>query len=483
MPRDLILVVDDDSSLRRVMQMQLMEAGYRVELAASGTEAHRLFLEHCPKLVITDLMMPDLDGLELLRRLSQEEVQTTVIMITAFGSIESAVEAMRLGAYDYITKPIDYEALVRAVHRAMERQNLIEEVRSLRSALDERYGFENIVGHSKSLLHVLDMASRVAQHDTTVLILGETGTGKELLARAIHHNSRRKNQPFVTINCGAIPKDLIESELFGFSRGAFTGAHASKLGKIEMADGGTLFLDEVGELPLEAQVRLLRVIQHGEIERIGATSPKTVNVRILAATHRNLAAMAEDGTFREDLYYRLAVVPLHLPPLRERKDDIPELMEHLFHRAKEKHGMQNVRVSSALPSYFVSHRWPGNIREMENIIERMLVLSNGDFVSEDDLPESLRHAPVANSTALLLELPENGISLEGVERELLLRALEKFNGNQTQAARYLDISRRTLIYRMEKHGLRPEMDVEESAGLRAEPELGESKSARARSNL
>ena len=246
MPSDLILVVDDDSSVRRVMQMQLVEAGYRVELASAGAEAHRLWIEHRPKLVITDLCMPDLDGIELLRRLAQEEIQTTVIMITAFGSIESAVEAMRLGAYDYITKPIDYEALVLAVHRAMERQNLIEEVRSLRSALDERYGFENIVGHSKSLLHVLNMASRVAQHDTTVLIQGETGTGKELLARAIHHNSHRKNQPFVTINCGAIPKDLIEAELFGFSRGAFTGAHANKQGKVEMADGGTLFLEEIG---------------------------------------------------------------------------------------------------------------------------------------------------------------------------------------------------------------------------------------------
>jgi two-component system NtrC family response regulator len=440
--------------------MQLVEAGYRVELASAGAEAYRLILEHHPKLVITDLRMPDLDGTELLRRLAQEEIQTTVIVITAFGSIESAVEAMRLGAYDYITKPIDYEALVLAVHRAMERQNLIEEVRSLRSALDERYGFENIVGHSKSLLHVLNMASRVAQHDTTVLIQGETGTGKELLARAIHHNSQRKNQPFVTINCGAIPKDMIEAELFGFSKGSFTGAHANKLGKIEMADGGTLFLDEIGELPLEAQVKLLRLIQHGEIERIGATTTKTVNVRIVAATHRNLAAMVEDGTFREDLYYRLVVVPLYLPPLRERKEDIPELVEHFFHRAKEKHGMQNVRVSSSLTPYFVGHRWPGNIREIENVTERMLVLSNGEFISENDLPEQLRSVPNLNPASLLLELPENGISLEGVERELLLRALEKFKGNQTQAAHYLDISRRTLIYRMEKHGLRQDFDID-----------------------
>jgi len=451
---DLILVVDDDSSLRRVMQMQLIEAGYQVELAAAGLDAHRILVERQPKLVITDLRMPDLDGIELLRRIAEEEIQTTVIMITAFGSIETAVQAMKLGAYDYITKPIDYEALVLAVHRAMERQNLIEEVRSLRSALDQRYGFENIIGRSKSLLRVLDMASRVAQHDTTVLINGETGTGKELLARAIHHNSRRKNQPFVTINCAAIPKDLIEAELFGFSRGAFTGAHANKLGKVEMADGGTLFLDEIGELPLDAQVKLLRLIQQGEIEKLGTSTPKTVNVRIVAATHRNLAAMAEDGTFREDLYYRLAVVPLFLPPLRERKEDISELVEHLFHKAKERHGMHNVRVSPSLTSYFTGYRWPGNIRELENVVERMLVLSNGAQVSEDDLPDELRRVTATKPASLLLELPEEGISLEGIERELLLRALEKFKGNQTQAAQYLDISRRTLIYRMEKHGLR-----------------------------
>ncbi|HVW76238.1 MAG TPA: sigma-54 dependent transcriptional regulator [Alloacidobacterium sp.] len=460
MANDLILVVDDDSSVRRVMQMQLTEAGYQVDLAANGSDAHRILLERYPKLIITDLRMPDLDGIELLRKVSAEEIQATVIMITAFGSIETAVQAMRLGAYDYITKPIDYEALMLAVHRAMERQNLIEEVRSLRAALDQRYGFENIVGRSKSLLRVLDMASRVAQHDTTVLINGETGTGKELLARAIHHNSRRRNQPFVTINCGTIPKDLVEAELFGFSRGSFTGAHANKVGRIELADGGTLFLDEIGELPAEAQVKLLRLIQHGEIEQVGATTAKTINVRIVAATHRNLSAMVEDGAFREDLYYRLAVVPLYLPPLRERKEDIPELVEHLFHKAKERHGMQNVRVSSSLGAYFAAYRWPGNIRELENVIERMLVLSNGGQITEEDLPEELRHTPPEKPLSLLLQLPEEGVSLEGIERELILRALERFKGNQTQAARYLDISRRTLIYRMEKHGLRSESEPE-----------------------
>ena len=451
---DTILLVDDDSSVRRVMQMQLSEAGYQVQLAATGGEALRILADSAPKLVITDLRMPDLDGIELLRRISEDEIHTTVIMITAFGSIETAVQAMRLGAYDYVTKPIDYDALLAAVHRAMERQNLIDEVRNLRSALDRRYGFENIIGHSKTLLRVLEQAARVAQHDSTVLIQGETGTGKELLARAIHYNSRRRSQPFVTINCGAIPKDLIEAELFGYARGAFTGAHANKPGKVESADGGTLFLDEIGELPLESQVKLLRLIQQGEIERVGSTTPRTINVRIVAATHRNLSAMAEDGAFREDLFYRLAVVPLFLPPLRERKEDIPELAEHLFHLAKERHGMQNVRVAPSVIARMSTYRWPGNVRELENAVERMLVLSNGEQIGESDLPAELRAVsqPQQNSS-LLLELPEDGISLEGIERELLLRALEKAGGNQTKAARYLDISRRTFIYRMEKHGI------------------------------
>lgn len=458
MPNDLILIVDDDRSVRRVLEMQLSEAGYKVELAATGAEARRILLEKVPKLLITDLRMPDQSGIELLRSITEEEIQTTVIMVTAFGSIETAVQAMRLGAYDYITKPIDYDALLVAVNRAMERQNLIEEVRNLRSALDRRYGFENIIGHSKSLLRVLEMASRVAQHDSTVLINGETGTGKELLARAIHHNSRRRNHPFVTINCGAIPKELIEAELFGFARGAFTGAHANKPGRVEMADGGTLFLDEIGELPLDSQVKLLRLIQHGEVERVGGVGAKIINVRILAATHRNLEAMVEDSAFREDLFYRLAVVPLNLPPLRERKEDIPELAEHLFQKAKERHSMPGIRVSSSVLARFTAYRWPGNIRQLENVIERMLVLSNGEQITEGDIPEELGTGSAATPrTPFFFELPDDGISLEAVERELLLRALEKAGGNQTQAARYLDISRRTLIYRLEKHGLREEL--------------------------
>jgi DNA-binding NtrC family response regulator len=448
-----VLVVDDDSSLRRVMKMQLEEAGYEVSLAADGDDAWKMLREVEPQLIITDLKMPT-TGLELLGRIAKEGMQTTVIVVTAFGTIETAVEAMKMGAYDYVTKPIDFEALVLIVHRAMERQNLIEEVRTLRSALDQRYGFSGIVGHSKGFLRVLDQAARVSQRTTTVLIQGETGTGKELVARAIHHNSRRSNRPFVAVNCGAIPRDLVESELFGYMRGAFTGALSNKAGRFEAADGGTIFLDEVGELPLDAQVKLLRVLQEGEVNKLGANTPVKVDVRVIAATHRDLSAMVEDQTFREDLYYRLAVVPLTVPPLRERREDIPELIETLFQRAKERHGLLEVRMASAVHQRLISYRWPGNVRQLENVLERLLVLSSGDLITAEDLPEEL--VPVSPSTAILWpNLPEDGISLEAIERELISRALEKFDGNQTQAARYLDISRRTLIYRMEKHGLSP----------------------------
>lgn len=449
-----ILVVDDDSSLRSVMKMQLEEAGYEVTLAADGAEAYDLIREARPQLVISDLQVPT-SGLELMRRIADDDIQPTLIIVTAFGTVETAVEAMKLGAYDYVTKPLDFEELVLVVHRAMERQNLLEEVRNLRSVLDQRYGFEAIVGRAKSLLRVLDQASRVAQRDTTVLIQGETGTGKELMARAIHQNSLRKGGPFITINCGSIPKDLVEAELFGYMRGAFTGAHTTKPGKIELADGGTLFLDEVGELPLDAQVKLLRVLQQGEISKIGATEAQKVDVRVVAATHRNLQAMIEDGTFREDLYYRLAVVPLLLPPLRERREDIPELVKHLLDKAKERHGIADVELSSTVVQYLTRHRWPGNVRELENVLERMLVLSSSNLVTEADLPEEIRRLPPDNST-FWIELPEEGVSLEAVERELIMRALEQAKGNQTKAAKYLDISRRTLIYRMEKYGLAQE---------------------------
>ncbi len=454
-----ILVVDDDSSLRRIMKLQLEEAGYTVSLARDGDEGFELVKQVRPTLVITDLRMPT-SGMVLLERIVKEQLKTTVIVITAFGTVETAVEAMKLGAYDYVTKPLQYDSLLLMVHRAMERQDLLEEVRTLRSALDARYGFEGITGRAKPFLRVLSQAARVAQHDTTVLLQGETGTGKELLARAIHHNSSRRKQPFVAISCGAIPKDLVESELFGYVRGAFTGAQIAKQGLIEAADGGTLFLDEIGELPPDAQVKLLRVLQEGELQKVGSTVPSKVNVRVVAATHRNLLAMVEDGTFREDLYYRLAVVPLMIPPLRERREDIPELAEGLLKRAKERHGIANARLSPLVMRRLTEYSWPGNVRQLENVLERMLVLSASDLIGEDDLPAELSE-PRASASRVWFDLPDEGVSLDSVERDLIVRALDRFSGNQTRAAAFLDISRRTLIYRMEKHGLVPDALKEE----------------------
>jgi DNA-binding NtrC family response regulator len=452
MNRRTVLVVDDDQSLRRVMEMQLEEIGCPVLAAASGQEALTILASRPIPVLLTDLKMPGMSGLELLRRVRKEYPETAVLVVTAYGTVESAVAAMREGAYDYLTKPVDYTQLGIVVNRALERQSLLEEVRHLRTTLDRKYGFESIIGKSHKLLHLLDVASRAAQSNSTVLIRGETGTGKELLAKAIHRNSPRKDRPFVTINCGAIPKDLLESELFGYCKGSFTGAMANKPGKVEMADKGTLFLDEIGELPPELQVKMLRLIQEGQIDKVGATGAVEVDVRIIAATHRNLQSMIEDATFRQDLYYRLAVITLELPPLRDRVDDIPELVQNLFIKIKTKQNRNSLRLDPSLLSYFCGYPWPGNVRELENVLERLIVLTPGDEVRLVDLPDFLRvERPVLE--ALHLALPPQGISLEAVEKELILRALVKFDWNQTQAARYLDISRRTLIYRMEKHGL------------------------------
>jgi len=448
-----ILVVDDDESLRRVLQVQLEQEGYSVDSAASTQQAFSLLQLRWYDLVITDLKMPGLSGMELLKQVKSQYPQTVVIVLTAFGTVETAVEAVKAGAYDFLTKPVHPDELSLVVARALDHLRLIEEVRVLRANLNQKYGFESIQGHSDALLHALDVAARAARTNSTLLIRGETGTGKELLARAIHFNSPRKDGPLITINCGAIPKDLLESELFGHRKGAFTGAVSDKKGKIEMADGGTLFLDEIGEMAPELQVKLLRLIQAGEIEKIGSEPGYQVDVRIIAATHRDLRAMIEDGTFREDLYYRLAVIPLVLPPLRERTEDIPDLVQYFFARSQQKNGRPNMVMPATLLPYFVRYRWPGNVRELENAVEHVVVLARGDEVTLHDLPEFLREAR-ACVDALEINLPLQGISLEAIEKELILKALEKFDWNQTHAARYLDISRKTLIYRMDRHGIR-----------------------------
>ena len=461
MTKSRILVVDDDESLRRVLQLQLEQDGYLVASAASAQQTLSLLQLRAYDLVISDLKMPGLSGVELLKQIRSQYAETIVIILTAFGTAETAVEAMKVGAYDYLTKPVHPDELSLVVRRALEHLRLIEEVRSLRASLDQKYGFENILGRSEALLQVLETAARAARTHSTVLSRGETGTGKELLAKAIHFNSSRKDEPFVTINCAAIPKELLESELFGHKKGAFTGAAADKKGKAEMADGGTLFLDEIGEIPLEMQVKLLRLIQEGEIEKLGSEVRNQVDVRTIAATHRDLQAMIEDGTFREDLYYRLNVIPLMMPPLRERGEDIPDLVAHFFRKSQQKNERAELVIPPAVLPYFRRYRWPGNVRELENVVERIVVLARGNEVTVQDLPEFLRQER-AGADALQIDLTPQGISLEAIEKELILKALEKSGWNQTRAARYLDISRKTLIYRMERHAIRKAEDRQAS---------------------
>ena len=458
-----VLVIDDDDSLRRVVEYNLHEDGYRVLLAVDGTRGWQTFQAEGVDLVLSDVRMPEMDGLELLTRIKTIQPDLPVIMLTAHGTINSAVEAMKLGAFDYLTKPFNREQLKAAVRKALEVAALTTENRYLRQVVAERFSFANMIAGSRAMRAVTETAARVAQSDTTVLLEGESGTGKELLAKAIHFHSSRARAPFVTINCGAIPEQLLESELFGHRRGSFTGAVADKRGKFETAERGTIFLDEIGELPSLLQVKILRVLQEREIDKVGETRPIKVNVRVVAATNRDLEKMIADGAFRDDLYYRLAVVSIRMPPLRERTDDIPLLVDHFLSKHAERLDRPRPTVEKGVYSAFNLYSWPGNIRELENVIERALVLDNDGVLGLDDLAERLRSRDhrLAN---LHMELPDEGISLEDVERELLLAALQKHNWNQTRAAAFLNITRSTLLYRMQKFGLEREKNAVEQTG-------------------
>jgi two-component system NtrC family response regulator len=451
MARERILIVEDDEGLRQVTRIQLERQGYETSAADSAEGAIPILEKSLQQLVITDLNLPGISGIELLRRIRLEHPATAVIVMTAYGTVQSAVEAMKAGAYDYITKPVHPYELKALVKRSLDHHRLLEEVQGLRTALDRKFGFEEIIGSSPVLLEALDVAARLASSDATVLIYGETGTGKELVAKAIHQTSNRRDGPFMTINCGAIPRELLESELFGHVKGSFTGAVTHKKGKVEMLDGGTLLLDEIGEMPLDLQVRILRLIQEREIEKIGATAPTKVDVRIVAATHRDLAAMVKQGTFREDLYYRLLVVPIKLPPLRERSGDIEELVQHFFRKSRAKHNRPDMTMRQEVLQYCSEYSWPGNVRELENAVERMVLLAKGEELTAADLPDSIR--PQAGDSVPPMQLPEHGVSLEAFEKQMILQALKKCGGNQTQAARYLSMSRRTLAYRLEKYGV------------------------------
>lgn len=448
-----VLLVDDDESFRRVQEYQLNRAGYRVTTAADGEAALDAFRDGLHDLVVTDVRMPGLDGLELLARVRAISPDTPVVMITAEGTIETAVEAMKQGAFEFLTKPFPGEKLRLTLERAHEFARLQRENRELRREVEGRFSFENIIGSTPPMKAMFDSMELAAPAASTVLIFGETGTGKELVARAIHYNSPRKEGPFVTVNCGAIPETLMEAELFGYRRGAFTGADADRKGKFETADGGTLFLDEVGEIPLALQPKILRVLQSGEVDRLGADRPVRVTVRIVAATHRDLEQLASEGAFREDLYYRLAVIPLVVPPLRDRRDDIPLLADHFLRRMENETGRAGLRIPPEAFSLFDRYPWPGNVRELENTIERLVVLSRDDQLDVQSLPEKIRGVAEAGS-ATGIKLPPQGVRLEELERDLICQALERNGGNRTKAARDLGLTRNTLLYRMQKHGLR-----------------------------
>jgi DNA-binding NtrC family response regulator len=455
MRRARILVVDDDATLRHVTQAHLAKTGYPT---VTATEALEILKREPRDLVITDLYLPGMSGLELLKSVRTHYPETEVVLITAFANVATALDAMKSGAYDYITTPVHLGELGSLVERALGRVHFIEELRELRAGFSDKYGFENIVGQSQALLFVLDQVARVAPTEATVLIIGETGSGKEVLAKAVHRNSLRRERPFVTINCCAIPTELLQSELFGHLRGSFTGATTDKRGKIEIADTGTLFLDEISELPLELQARLLRLIQEREIEKIGALYPTKVDVRIIAAANRDLQALAASGSFREDLYYRLSVVPIELPPLRNRAEDIPLFVQHFFDASKQRHGRPDLTLPPLLIPYFTAYTWPGNVRQLENVIERLVILSGGEQVTLNDLPEFLLPATRVYSHSKPSG-SAGGLNLQAVERDLIIRALNQFSWNQSRAANYLGITRKTLMYRMIKYGIqkqRPE---------------------------
>ena len=447
-----ILVVDDHAPNRELFREALDDFAYEISEAQTASEALEHLRHHKADLVVTDVRMPGISGVELLKRLHSQYPNTVVILVSAFATVASAVEAMKLGAHDYLTRPFPIDELRLVIQRALDRHNIGIDPRCRRDTVGKQPGFENILGHSKELLGVLEQATRAARTSSTILIQGETGTGKELLARGIHSLSARSTKPFVTINCGAIPKDLLESELFGHVKGSFTGAFTDRKGQVEAADGGTLFLDEVGELSPELQVKLLRLIQNGEIQKLGAVRSARVDVRVVAATHRDLAAMVQNSSFREDFYYRLNVIPLRLPSLRDRREDLPELLRCFFERSCSKHGRPTLRLGNGVLDRFLTYRWPGNIRELENVVERIVILTPDNEIGIADLPQSLQPDPKPIE-AIRLDLPPNGICFGGLEQEVLLRALKQSNWNQSKAARYLGMSRKTFAYRVQKYDL------------------------------
>jgi two-component system response regulator PilR (NtrC family) len=448
-----ILVVDDEASMREVLSIMLHREGYQVDAAVDGAQAVKHLQENRYDLVVSDVQMPRMDGLQLLQHVRENSPDTVVIMITAFSSTEQAVDAMKHGAYDYIIKPFKNEEIRIVIKNALERKFLREENLQLKKELAKRYSFAGLIGKSKQMQSVYSLVEKVSASRVNVLVTGESGTGKELVARAIHYQGERKEKSFIPINCGAIPENLLESELFGHEKGSFTGAIRQKEGLIESASGGTLFLDEIGELPAMMQVKLLRVLQEREIRRVGGTENIPIDVRLIAATNKDLNLEVAQGRFREDLYYRLNVIPVHIPPLRERREDIPLLLEHFILQST---GTGDVKITDAAMRRMLDYNWPGNVRELENIVERCLVLGSGTELNESCLPPHLVGSTQASS-GFIEAIPDEGFSLDdylgGLEKGLLIKALEKSGGVRKKAAEYLGVTFRSVRYRLAKYGL------------------------------
>ena len=452
-----ILIVEDEAKMRRLLELNLGDDGFTTFSAEDAETGLKLLRENPIDLILTDLKLPGMNGLEFLQTVKHQNAALPVVVMTAFGSVETAVEAMKAGASDYVLKPFSLTEMRMVIRKELDVRNLREENRSLREALGKRYAHPNVVARSPKMQEVLATVERVAPTNSTVLLGGESGVGKDLIARAIHEKSRRASGPFLKINSTAIPENLLESELFGFEKGAFTGAVASKPGKFELADKGTLFLDEIGDVPPATQVKLLRVLQEREFERLGGTRTVKVDVRLIAATNKDLREALEQGTFREDLYYRLNVVPIDIAPLRERKEDIPDLVNLFISRFTGESGKPVEGITPEAMRILVNYHWPGNVRELQNIIERACALAKGNVLEPSDIHLDVRPAKAANGPGGFLP---DGMTLEQWEDEMVQEALRRANGNKSQAARLLGLSRNALRYRLSKIGIADEADRE-----------------------
>ncbi len=462
-----ILIVDDESSLRTALFRVLDRQGFQVITANCKREAEVLAGSEQPiDLALVDLRLPDGDGIELMRHLKNAHPNIQVVILTGHGSIESAVKATQNGAFHFLTKPFNIEELISLTQRALSHKSLQQENVQLRTALHRKYRFDNIIGQSNEIRKVMEMIERVADSDSTVLVTGESGTGKELVAKAIHYNSPNSGKPFVPVNCGAIPAELLESELFGHVKGAFTGAIANRVGRFELASGGTIFLDEIGEMPLALQVKLLRVLQERKFEPVGSAKTFDADVRIIAATNINMEKAVARGQFREDLFYRLNVIPIAIPSLKQRRSDIPLLLHHFITHFNTHKNRQIAGISPEALEMLFHYNWPGNIRELENLIERLAILKGSGQIETIDLPEHYRQAASPVVTGDAIDIPDSGMdfnsAVDAYENLLILQALEKTGWNRNQAATLLKLNRTTLVEKIKKKGLRPPPDVESS---------------------